>query len=307
MVTLRSLVLASYVPVSEEPIASALAVRETAPGGAPKPRLLDRFREAVRARHYSRRTEKTYVAWIKRYIFFHGKRHPAEIGAGEVTRFLTSLAVDGNVAASTQNQALSALLFLYREVLGQDLPWLDDVVRAKGAQRLPVVLTRAEVRAVIQQLEGTPRLMALLMYGAGLRLLECARLRVQDLDFSSNQILVRAGKGNKDRVTMLPAATKGDLARQLERVKRQHEIDLRHGAGWVELPWALARKYPTAGREWVWQWAFPATRFYVDRVTGQRRRHHLHESVLQRAVREAVRRAGLAKRATCHTFREASA
>jgi len=247
------------------------------------------------------------VAWIKRYIFFHGKRHPAEMGAGEVTRFLTSLAVDGNVAASTQNQALSALLFLYREVLGQDLPWLDDVVRAKGAQRLPVVLTRAEVRAVIQQLEGTPRLMALLMYGAGLRLLECARLRVQDLDFSSNQILVRAGKGNKDRVTMLPATTKGDLARQLERVKRQHELDLRHGAGWVVLPWALARKYPTAGREWVWQWAFPATRFYVDRVTGQRRRHHLHESVLQRAVREAVRRAGLAKRATCHTFRHSFA
>ena len=222
-------------------------------------------------------------------------------------RFLTSLAVDGNVAASTQNQALSALLFLYRDVLEQDLPWLDNVVRAKGAQRLPVVLTRAEVRAVIQQLQGTPRLMALLMYGAGLRLLECARLRVQDVDFASNQIVVRGGKGDKDRVTMLPGAVKADLARHLHGVKRQHERDLQSGAGWVELPWALARKYPNAGREWAWHWMFPATRFYVDRVTGQRRRHHLHESVLQRAVKEAVRRAGIAKRATCHTFRHSFA
>jgi len=188
----------------------AFSVRETTQVTPPKPRLLDRVREAIRARHYSRRTEKTYVAWIRRYILFHGKRHPAEMGAAEVTRFLTSLAVDGNVAASTQNQALSALLFLYREVLEQDLPWLDNVVRAKGAQRLPVVLTRADVRAVIQELQGTPRLMALLMYGAGLRLLECARLRVQDVDFGSNQIVVRGGKGDKDRVTMLPATGKAD-------------------------------------------------------------------------------------------------
>ncbi len=285
----------------------ALAVRETAPPQAPKPRLLDRVREAVRARHYSRRTEKTYVAWVRRYILFHGKRHPAEMGAAEVTRFLTSLAVDGNVAASTQNQALSALLFRYRDVLEQHLPWLDHVVRAKGAQRLPVVLTRAEVRAVIQQLQGTLRLMALFMYGAGLRLLECARLRIQDVDFASNQIVVRAGKGDKDRITMLPGTVKADLVRHLHGVKRQHERDLEHGAGWVELPWALARKYPNAGREWAWQWVFPATRFYVDRATGQRRRHHLHESVLQRAVKEAVRRSAIAKRATCHTFRHSFA
>ncbi len=307
MVALRSSHRFSYPAFSKGAPAATLCVREAGPSAAPKLRLLDRVRQAIRTRHYSRRTEKTYVAWIRRYIFFHGKRHPAEMGATEVTRFLTSLAVDGNVAASTQNQALSALLFLYREVLAQDLPWLDSVVRAKGAQRLPVVLTRAEVRAVIGELPGTPRLMALLMYGAGLRLLECARLRVQDVDFASNQIVVRGGKGDKDRVTMLPGAVKEDLARHLERAKQQHERDLQCGAGWVELPWALARKYPNAGREWTWQWMFPATRIYVDRLTGQRRRHHLHESVLQRAVREAARRARIAKRATCHTFRHSFA
>lgn len=220
-----------------------LAVRETSALPAPKPRLLDRVREAIRARHYSRRTEKTYVAWIRRYILFHGKRHPAEMGAPEVTRFLTWLAVDKNVAASTQNQALSAILFLYQVVLGQDLPWLDEVVRAKGPQRLPVVLTRAEVGAVIRELAGTPRLMSLLMYGAGLRLLECARLRVQDVDFAANRIVVRAGKGNKDRVTVLPATVKAELSRHLQAMKRQHDRDLLRGWGWVELPWALTRKY----------------------------------------------------------------
>jgi integron integrase len=285
----------------------ALAVRETGPTGAPKPRLLDRVREAIRARHYSRRTEKTYVAWIRRYIFFHGKRHPAEMGAAEITRFLTSLAVESRVSASTQNQALSALLFLYREVLEQDIPWLDDVVRAKRPQRLPVVLTRGEVRAVLERLDGAARLMGVLLYGAGLRLLECARLRVKDVDFTSNQIVVRAGKGDKDRTTMLPAAVKADLAKHLERARRQHELDLGQGAGWVELPWALGKKYPNAGREWPWQWVFPATRVYLDRVTGQRRRHHLHESVLQRAVRMAALRAGIAKRVSCHTFRHSFA
>jgi integron integrase len=297
----------AYPLAFDESLAVLLAVREASPPGPPKPRLLDRVRQAVRARHYSRRTEKTYAAWVRRYVLFHGKRHPAEMGAPEVTRFLTSLAVDGNVAASTQNQALSALLFLYRNVLEQDLPWLDEVVRAKRPQRLPVVLTRAEARAVLEHLHGTPRLMAILMYGAGLRLLECARLRIQDVDFASNQVVVRGGKGDKDRVTMLPGAVKNDLLRHLQGVKRQHDRDLNAGAGWVELPWALARKYPNAGREWVWQWVFPATRFYVDRTTGQRRRHHLHESVLQRAVREAVLRAGIAKRATCHTFRHSFA
>jgi len=306
MVTLLPSRAVGYATLDEESNAAPV-VRETTSPQVPKPRLLDRVREAVRARHYSRRTVKTYVAWARRYILFHGKRHPAEMGAAEVTSFLTSLAVDGNVAASTQNQALSALLFLYRDVLEQDLPWLDNVVRAKSAQRLPVVLTRAEVRAVIQQLQGTLRLMALLLYGAGLRLLECARLRIQDVDFASNQIVVPSGKGDKDRVTMLPGAVKADLVRHLHGVKRQHERDLQHGAGWVELPWALARKYPNAGREWGWQWVFPATRFYLDGATGQRRRHHLHESVLQRAVKEAVRRSAIAKRATCHTFRHSFA
>src|SRR5262245_43156459 len=245
-----------------------LAVREPQPPAARPPRLLDRVRGAIATHHYSRRTEKAYVGWIRRYIFFHGKRHPADMGAAELTAFLSSLAVQGNVAASTQNQALSALLFLYREVLEQDVPWLDDVVRAKRPEHLPVVLTRAEVRAVLGGLTGPSRLMALLLYGAGLRLLECAQLRVKDVDFGRNQITVRSGKGGKDRMTMLPAVVKTDLAAYLERVKHQHDRDLLHGAGWVELPWALARKYPHAGREWPWQWVFPATRMYVDRTTG---------------------------------------
>jgi integron integrase len=287
--------------------ASPWALRER-PGPAPRaPRLLDRVREALRARHGSRRTEKAYVGWIRRFILFHGKRHPLEMGAAEVTRFLSALAVENQVAASTQNQALSAILFLYRVVLEQDLPWLDGVVRAKPSERLPVVLTRTEVRAVIQHLHGAPRLMAILMYGAGLRLLECARIRVKDIDFDANQITVRSGKGDKDRLTMLPQVVKADLATHLIAVKRQHESDLRQGAGWVELPWALGRKYPNAGREWPWQWVFPATRLYVEPVTGQRRRHHLHESVVQRAVKDGVRRAEIAKPATCHTFRHSFA
>ena len=260
------------------PRASVLAVREIGPAPASKPRLLGRVREAIRSRHYSRRTEKTYVAWIRRYIFFHGKRHPA-----------------------------SALLFLYREVLLQQVPWLDDLVYAKRPHHLPVVLTREEVRAVLSEIHGVPRLMTFLLYGAGLRLLECARLRVKDVDPGRNQMVVRGGKGNKDRLTMLPVAVKADLLRHLHAVRNQHQIDLKAGAGWVELPWALARKYPNAGREWPWQWVFPATRIYVDRTTGERRRHHLHESVLQRAVRTATLRAGIAKQVSCHTFRHSFA
>ena len=306
-VALRSSSGWSYPVLPAGALSEALAVHEAGPAGAPKPRLLDRVREAIRTRHYSRRTEKAYVHWIKRYIFFHGKRHPAEMGAHEVTAFLTALAVQGKVAASTQNQALSALLFLYREVLGVELPWLDDVVRAKRPLHLPVVLTRDEVRAVLQRLDGVPRLMALLLYGAGLRLLECCRLRVKDVDFATNQVIIRDGKGRKDRVTMLPAAVKAALIAHLEGAREQHQADLRHDAGWVELPGALLRKYPNAGREWGWQWVFPATRLYVERVTGQRRRHHLHESVLQRAVKDAVRAARIAKPATCHTFRHSFA
>jgi integrase len=221
----------SYAGVIRKARVRALTVREVGPAAAPKPRLLDQVREAIRARHYSRRTEKTYVAWIRRYIFFHGKRHPAEIGAPEITRFLTSLAVDSKVAASTQNQALSALLFLYREVLLQEVPWLDDLVYAKRPHHLPVVLTREEVRAVLGQIHGVPRLMAFLLYGAGLRLLECARLSVKDIDPGRNQIVVRAGKANKDRLTMLPAAIKADLLRHLDGVRDQHQRDLPAGAG----------------------------------------------------------------------------
>jgi integron integrase len=276
-------------------------------GGVRSPKLLDRVRAANRLRHGSRSTEKSYVGWIRRFILFHGKRHPAEMGAPEVARFLSSLAVEGKVAASTQNQALSALLFLYRYVLQQDLPWLDDIVRARRPKHLPVVLTRDEVRAVISRMEGAARLMATLLYGSGLRLLECARLRVQDVDFAMNQIVVRDGKGAKDRVTVLPAVAKEPLRQHLSKVKRQHDADLALGAGWVELPWALARKYPNAGREWPWQWVFPATRFYFDQASGQRRRHHLHETVLQRAVLEAARQAHLGKRATPHTFRHSFA
>jgi integron integrase len=286
---------------------AASVLRETPSAASSKPKLLDRVRHAVRARHYSRRTEKAYVHWIKRYIFFHGKRHPAEMGAVELTAFLTALAVRDRVAASTQNQALNALLFLYREILGIELPWLEGLVRAKRPQHLPTVLTRDEIRGLLDGLDGVPRVMALLLYGAGLRLLECCRLRIQDVDFATNQITIRDGKGGKDRRTMLPGAVKADLAKHIERVRALHQRDLRQGAGWVELPWALARKYPNAGREWAWQWVCPATRFYVDRATSQRRRHHLHETVIQRAVREAVLKTGLAKKATCHTFRHSFA
>jgi integron integrase len=291
---------------AEFPSGSRPALQLVSPAGPP-PRLLDRVRQALETRHYSRRTEKAYVGWIRRYILFHCKRHPREMGAPEVTQFLTALAVERKVAASTQNQALGALLFLYREVLQQDLPWLDDLVRARRPQHLPVVMTRDEVRAVLQRLHDVPRLMALLFYGAGLRLLEGARLRVHDVDFGANLIVVRNGKGAKDRVTMLPTAVKEDLARHLEGVRRQHQRDLACRAGWVELPDALGRKYPNAGREWGWQWVFPATRLYFHRETRQRRRHHLYETVIQRAVKEAVRRAGVVKHAKPHTFRHSFA
>ncbi len=238
-------------------------VCETAQAWPAKPRLLDQVREAIRARHYSRRTEESYVAWIRRFILFHGKRHPKEMGEAEITGFLSGLAVKGKVSALTQNQALCAILFLYREVLKLDLCRLEGVVRAKISRRLPVVLTRAEVGLVLEQLCGTVRLMATLLYGSGLRLLECARLRIKDVDFGSNQITVRAGKGDKDRVTLLPDVVKDELAGHIECVRRQHQYDVVAGAGWVELPAALARKYPNAGREWAWQWVFPATRIYV--------------------------------------------
>jgi integron integrase len=249
------------------------------------PRLLDQVRAILRRRNYSPRTEKAYVAWIRRYVVHHGKRHPRDMGQAELEAFLTHLAVDRNVAASTQNQALAALLFLYREVLQIDLPWLDGVVPAKRSTRLPV------------------QLMGLLMYGSGLRLMECARLRVKDVDFHRHQLVVRSGKGDRDRVTLLPAAAEAPLRIQLERAGAQHALDLSGGAGFVELPAAFARKSPAAARSWPWQWVFPATRTYRYGATGEVRRHHLHETVIQRAVTTAVRVARIPKRATCHTFR----
>jgi integron integrase len=271
------------------------------------PRLLDRVRAAIRLRHYSPRTEKAYAGWIRRFILFHGKRHPSEMGEAEISRFLSHLAVARKVSASTQNQALSALLFLYRDVLGRELPWMDGIVRAKRPLRLPVVLTRDEVAALLRGMSGVEHLMASLLYGGGLRLLECCRLRVKDLDLARCEITIREGKGGKDRVTLLPTRLVATLSAHLERVKAQHERDLASGLGSIELPLALDRKYPRAAFEWGWQWVFPATRFYLDQESGRRRRHHLHESVLQRAVREAAIRARLSRPATCHALRHSFA
>jgi integron integrase len=275
----------------------------SAPG---QPRLLDRVRVAIRARQYSRRTEKAYVGWIRRFVLFHGKRHPLEMGVAEVTGFLSHLAAAGRVSASTQNQAFSALLFLYRDVLGRELSGLD-ALRAKRPTRLPVVLSPEEVRRILHHLRGVSRLMASLMYGSGLRLLECARLRVKDVDFDRREITVRDGKGRKDRVTLLPDALAAELGSQLARGRRLHETDLLEGGGLSWLPDALERKYPGAAREWAWQWVFPASRAYVDPMTGERRRHHRHESVLQRDFKAALRAARVPKAASCHTLRHSFA
>jgi integron integrase len=247
------------------------------------------------------------VAWIKRFIFFHGVRHPAEMGEQEIGQFLSDLAVNEKVSASTQNQALNALLFLYQHVLNQPIGWVGDVVRAKRPKRLPVVLTRQEVKAILAQLEGAPLLVCTLLYGAGLRLSEALRTRVKDVDFVRNEIVVRDGKGEKDRVTMLPAAVKEPLLQHLEQVRRVHQADLKAGLGRAHLPYALARKYVNADREWGWQYIFPASSHFVDRQTGIRHRYHLHESVVQKAVKQAVRGAGLTKPASCHTFRHSFA
>lgn len=271
------------------------------------PELLDRVRERIRFKHYSIRTEDSYVQWIRRFILFHGKRHPAEMGAVEVEAFLTHLAVEGNVAASTQNQARSALLFLYKAVLGSELPWLNNVEQAKKPRRLPVVLTEDEVRAVLASLDGVHWLVAALLYGAGLRLMEALRLRVQDVDFKRREILVRNGKGFKDRVTMLPARVAGRLQSHLVAVRLLHEKDLAEGLGEVHLPYALDRKYPNAGRSWGWQYVFPSGNRSVDPRTGKTRRHHLDEQTIQRAVKQAVRTVGVVKPATPHTLRHSFA
>ncbi len=282
-------------------------VRRVAEGLVAPRTLVGELRRALRVRHYSRRTEEAYVWWVRRFVRFCGRRHPRELGERDVTRFLSSLAVDRGVSASTQNQALSALVFLYGEVLGLPVGWLSALVRAKRPERMPVVLTRDEVRAVLERLPGVCWLVGAVLYGTGVRLLEALRLRVKDIDFAANEIMVRGGKGDRDRVTMLPERLKGPLLHHLAEVRRQHERDVAAGAGWVELPGALGRKYPGAGREWAWQWVFPATRPYVDRASAERRRHHLHESVIQRAFRYARRAAGIDKSASCHTLRHSFA
>jgi integron integrase len=280
---------------------------------AGKPRLLDRVRAEVRRLHYSPRTEKAYVGWVKRFILFHGKRHPNEMGKEEITAFLSHLAVRDHVSDSTQNQALSAILFLYRRVLGTELSWVDGYERPKRAERLPVVLAPSEVRALLSHLGRPVGLMAALMYGSGLRRLECCRLRVKDIDLERREIVVRDAKGRKDRTTILPARLATPLKEHVTRLRRVYDNDIRKAkvtgisAVAVALPFALARKYPSASREWGWQWLFPATRTYVDRETGERRRHHLHESVVQRAVRDARRAAGIGKPAGCHSLRHSFA
>ena len=269
--------------------------------------VVEKLRAAVRARHYSPRTEEAYTGWARRFLSLHDAARLGALGASEVGSFLSSLASESNVSASTQNQALNALLFFFREVLGKELGMLEGVVRAKRPARLPVVLSADEVRRSLACMDGNTRLMAMLLYGAGLRLMECCQLRVKDIDFDQNEIVVRAGKGDKDRHTMLPAALVAPLRTHLESVRIQHQEDLARGLGTVALPGALDRKYPGAPKEWGWQWVFPATSHYIDRETGVRRRHHLHESVLQKAFKEARGISKVLKPAGCHTLRHSFA
>lgn len=277
------------------------------PPGPRGPRLMDRLRDAVDARHMSRRTRESYAAWVRRFVVFHRMRHPAEMREPDITAFLTNLAVDGRVAASTQNQALAAILFLYEHVLRIPLARMEDIVRAKRPIRLPVVLSRSEVSDLLAALEGTPRLVCSLLYGSGLRLLEGLQLRIGDVDFRRSAIVVRDGKGHKDRATMLPRSIVADLRTHLEKVKALHERDLDADRGRVPMPGALARKYPNADREWTWQWVFPAKSHDRDEKTGVEHRHHLHETVIQKHMRDAVARAAVDRRASCHTLRHSFA
>ena len=268
-----------------------------------RPRLLDQVRDSLRRRRYSLRTEKVYIHWIRRFILFHGKRHPREMGVDEIIAFLNHLARAGRVSASTQNQALSALLYLYRQVLTVRLPWLDGVERAKTTRRIPSVLTVEQVQSVLARLEGSRWLMVSLMYGAGLRLMECLSLRVKDLGFERGQLVVRDGKGARDRMTMLPRALMEPLRAHLVKVKALHDADLQAGLGRVALPFALEVKYPNAGLQWGWQFVVPSSGTCTSPYTGKTVRHHVHPKTLQRAVSQAARSSGLAQPVTCHTFR----
>src|SRR5438552_3767576 len=274
---------------------------------ASSPKLLDRLRWILRAKHYSIRTEQAYVDWTRRFILFHNKRHPDEMGEKEISDFLSHLAVEKNVSASTQNQAFSALLFLYQQVLDRKLDFIDNVQRVTRPAKLPVVFTPAEARAVLRQLNGDHQLMAELLYGSGLRLMECLRLRIKDIDFGYNRITVRDGKGLRERVALLPQEVRRSLRVHLERVKEIHRKDLAQGAGKVYLPFALKRKYPNAERAWIWQYVFPALKLSVDPRSGEIRRHHIAEKNLQNAVKLAIRAAGIKKAASCHTFRHSFA
>jgi integron integrase len=272
-----------------------------------EPRLLDQLRHAIRMRHYSYRTEQAYIHWTRRFIHFHGKRHPRELGEAEVTAFINHLATELEVASSTQNQALSSLLFLYKAVLQRPLDWLDRLERAKRPARVPTVLSSAEVQRLLAHLDGMKWLMASLLYGAGLRLRECLRLRVKDVDFDYRQLMVRDGKGGKDRVTMLPEAIVDTLKQHVARVKVVHEHDIQAGYGDVELPDAIGRKYPRAAFDFGWKFVFPAHRYSRDPRTGATRRHHVHDVVLTRAVKQAARLAGIQKHVSCHTLRHSFA
>ncbi|HEX7324386.1 MAG TPA: integron integrase [Rhodanobacteraceae bacterium] len=268
---------------------------------------MDEVRRHLRVRHYSLRTERAYVGWIRRFILANGKRHPRDMGAAEVESFLSDLAVQRNVAASTQNQALSALLFLYREVLGVDLPWMENVVRAKRPRRIPVVLAQDEVRRLLSALDGRPWLLASLLYGTGMRLMECLRLRVKDVDFARNEITIRDGKGGKDRRTVLPRSLIEPLQREIERARALHRQDLVEGFGATRLPHALSRKYPRAARDFGWQFVFPSMQRSRDPLDGSERRHHFDDAVLARALKRARRQAGIAKPVSAHTLRHSFA
>lgn len=280
---------------------------ENTPEVKPVPKLFPSIVERLRVKHYSKRTEEAYIQWIKRYILHHGKRHPRDMGVTEMEDFLTHLAVARNVSASTQNQAKSALLFLYKEVLEIELPWLDNVTQAKAPKRMPVVLNKPEVQALLNRLDGTMWLIGSLLYGSGLRVMECLRLRVKDIDFVKREILVREGKGFKDRVTMLPAALIESLKQHLLKVKQLHDEDLAAGFGEVFMPMALDKKYPGAGREWSWQYVFPSIKRSIDPANNQIRRHHADEKTVQRAVKKAAKAGNIAKLATPHTLRHSFA
>jgi integron integrase len=279
----------------------------TLPDTPQSPKLLDQVRDRLRVKHYSIRTETQYIQWIKRFILFHGKRHPKDMGAPEIEAYLTHLAVAGNVAAATQNQALSAILFLYRDVLGMDLPWMTKITRAKRPKRLPVVLTRSEVQRVLDHMNGVYGLMARLLYGSGMRLMECVRLRVKDVEFERLEIIVRDGKGAKDRVTMLPQSVVEELQTHLQKRRALFEADSKLGKAAVYLPDALARKYPNAAASWAWQYIFASGGFSVDPRSGEERRHHIDEKLLQRAMKKAIHAAGINKLATPHTLRHSFA